>query len=78
MKWLRFSPSKTVRSVLERFRGDDSGAVAILFGIAALPVMLGVGAAIDYSSVVQTQSKLQAAADAGVLSAAQNSCVLHL
>ncbi len=73
MKWLRFSPSKTVRSVLERFRGDDSGAVAILFGIAALPVMLGVGAAIDYSSVVQTQSKLQAAADAGALAAAQNS-----
>lgn len=46
-----------------------SGAVALIFGLAALPLALFVGAALDYSRAADTKNFLAAAADAAVLSA---------
>lgn len=50
--------------LLDRFRGDRSGNIAVIFALAILPILSAVGCAIDYSRAVQLRSKLQAAIDA--------------
>jgi Flp pilus assembly protein TadG len=52
-----------------RFAADQGGAVAIMFAFALLPLMLAVGAGVDYSRVSQAQADLQSAADAAALAA---------
>jgi Flp pilus assembly protein TadG len=49
---------------ISRFRRDSSGNVALIFAVAALPLVSAVGCAIDYNRATQIRSKLQAAADA--------------
>ena len=51
-------------SLLNRFRSDTSGNIAVLFAIASLPIISAVGCAVDYSRATQLRSKLQAAVDA--------------
>ena len=51
------------------FIRQDKGGVAVMFAIAAVPLILAAGAAIDYSRVVATKGKVEAAADAAVLAA---------
>lgn len=51
-------------SLLNRFRGDKSGNIAVLFALASLPIMTAVGCAVDYSRATQLRSKLQSAIDA--------------
>lgn len=46
---------------------DDRGNVAVLFAVALLPVLLGVGAAIDYGRAHEVRNRLQAALDATAL-----------
>jgi Flp pilus assembly protein TadG len=60
----------TMASILHRFRKQESGVVAILFGIAIIPIMLLVGAAVDYSRLSAAHTAAQAAADAAALAAA--------
>jgi Flp pilus assembly protein TadG len=61
-------------SLLNRFRGDRSGNIAVIFAIAVLPVLYSVGCAVDYSRATQLRSKLQASIDAAsVGSVAKNS-----
>ncbi|WP_349362184.1 pilus assembly protein TadG-related protein [Methylocystis sp. JR02] len=52
------------------FAACQRGTVAILFGLALLPVALLVGGAVDYSAAVTKKSRLQEALDKGVLAAA--------
>jgi Flp pilus assembly protein TadG len=52
------------------FRKNQSGAVALLFAFAAIPILLVAGAAVDVSRSVSAQTKLQTALDAGALAAA--------
>ena len=47
-----------------RFRRNKSANVAVIFAIAAVPVMTFVGSAVDYSRATATRSKLQSAIDA--------------
>ena len=47
-----------------RFRRNKSANVAVIFTIAAVPIMTFVGSAVDYSRATATRSKLQAATDA--------------
>ena len=51
-------------SLLNRFRGNKSGNIAVIFALASLPIMTAVGCAVDYSRANQLRSKLQAAIDA--------------
>ena len=51
-------------SLLNRFRRDRSGNIAMIFSIAVLPVLYSVGCAVDYSRATQLRSKLQASSDA--------------
>lgn len=60
-----------VSSCLHRFRRDERGAVAMMFGVS-LVVLLGiVGVAIDSSRVYNVRSKMSAALDAAALAAAK-------
>src|SRR5437762_5520619 len=47
-----------------RFHRDKSANIAVIFAIAAVPVMTFVGSSVDYSRATAARSKLQAATDA--------------
>ena len=50
--------------LMNRFRGDQRGNIAVLFTLALLPVLSAIGCVVDYSRATQFKSKLQAAIDA--------------
>lgn len=54
-------------ALFRRFNSDQRGAVAMMFGLAALPLVGLAGAAVDYSRAAIEQTKLQRATDAAVL-----------
>jgi Flp pilus assembly protein TadG len=56
-----------VRSSIARFGHADGGNVAVLFGIAILPILGFVGGAIDYSRVNNARTAMQAALDTTAL-----------
>lgn len=51
-----------------RFKADQNGATAILFALAAVPLIGLVGAAVDYSRASMAQSRIQMATDLAALS----------
>ena len=53
------------------FGKDEIGSVALVFGLAILPLLLAVGAAVDYSRAMSLKTKLQSATDAATLAAAK-------
>ncbi len=55
------------------FNRDQRGAVALMFALAAIPLLFALGMAVDHASNVSKQGKLQAALDAGALAAAASS-----
>jgi Flp pilus assembly protein TadG len=50
-----------------RFWNGRGGSVAIIFGLALLPMMMMMGVAVDYSRATVAKSRLQQAVDAAVL-----------
>jgi Flp pilus assembly protein TadG len=50
--------------LIGRFRSDQRGNIAMIFGLALLPLLSAVGCAVDYTRATQLRSKMQAAADA--------------
>jgi Flp pilus assembly protein TadG len=60
--------------LMNRFRRDQRGNIAVIFGIACLPILSAVGCGVDYSEASRMRAKLQSAADAAaVASISQNS-----
>lgn len=57
----------------KRFCQETAGSVAIIFGVMAIPVAMGVGAAVDLIRSNDARAELQWALDAGALAAASNS-----
>jgi Flp pilus assembly protein TadG len=55
---------RALSALLNRFRNDKSGNIAVIFALASLPIMTAVGCAVDYSRATQLRSKLQSAVDA--------------
>ncbi len=51
----------------ERFKTDERGATAVLFGLALVPLMLFAGAAVDYGRATSARTELQVALDATAL-----------
>lgn len=51
----------------KRFHRDHNGNIAIIFALALIPIMVAVGAAIDYSRALSVKTSLTAALDAAVL-----------
>jgi len=50
--------------LINRFRSDRGGNIAVIFGIAVVPLISAVGCAVDYSMATRMKAKLQSAADA--------------
>jgi Flp pilus assembly protein TadG len=61
-----------VRAATSRFAGADQGNIAVLFAIAAIPIISFVGAAIDYTRANAARSAMQAALDSAVLMLAKD------
>src|SRR3984885_10053742 len=61
-----------VRTLAGEFGSARRGNSAIIFGIAALPIISAVGCVIDYSFASMIKTKLQAAADAATLATVSN------
>jgi Flp pilus assembly protein TadG len=60
-----------MRKVLNRFLGDRNGNFAIMSSILALPLLLGIGMALDYSTITRTRAELQNSLDSAVLAIAR-------
>ncbi|HEY6833574.1 MAG TPA: TadE/TadG family type IV pilus assembly protein, partial [Pseudolabrys sp.] len=58
---------KKLRHTLTRFAGARGGNVAITFAMATLPLIGGVGAAVDFSRANSVKSAMQAALDSTAL-----------
>ncbi len=52
-----------------RLRKDQSGATALVIGLAIIPLVMAAGAGVDYGNWVAVNSRLQAATDAAALAA---------
>jgi len=57
------------RRKLQEFAQEARGNVALLFGIALIPVLLGVGVAVDYGRALIVRERLQEAIDSAGLAA---------
>ncbi len=57
-------------SSFRSFLKDSSANVTMIFGLSALPLMLAVGIAVDYSNMLDAKTKLQTAVDSAALAAA--------
>src|SRR5262249_56885329 len=55
-----------------RFAQDSSGSVAMVFSLALIPIMVAVGAAIDYSRANSVKAVLQATLDSALLAGAKD------
>ena len=55
-----------------RFIRCDRASFAPFFAIALLPMLVGFGGAVDYTRMVATRARIQAAADAAALAAAKD------
>jgi Flp pilus assembly protein TadG len=58
-----------IKQYLSRFRRDKRGNVAIIFTVAAIPLISAIGCAVDYSLATRMKAKLQSAADAASIAA---------
>lgn len=58
---------KITRSGLGGFARDRRGNVAILFGLAIIPIVLAVGVAVDYGRALMVRERMADAADASAL-----------
>jgi Flp pilus assembly protein TadG len=61
------------KSLLRRFARERSGAVALTIGIAAVPIMLAAGVALDFVHASAVKTRLQTSLDAAALAAASSS-----
>jgi Flp pilus assembly protein TadG len=61
-----------VRTAAGRFARADQGNIAVLFAIAAVPIISFVGAAIDYTRANSARSSMQAALDSTALMVAKD------
>jgi Flp pilus assembly protein TadG len=61
------SKIRNLGSTLDRFSRNDRGNVAVLFGIAIIPIMAAVGAAVDYTHANSIRTAMQSALDSTAL-----------
>jgi Flp pilus assembly protein TadG len=64
--------SRRIRAAARRFVGASEGNIAILFGIAVIPIISFVGAAVDYTRANSARSAMQAALDSTALMLAKD------
>ncbi|NNE24687.1 MAG: VWA domain-containing protein [Rhizobiales bacterium] len=65
--------TSTLKQQARRFWRETAGSAAIIFGVMAVPVTMGIGAAVDLIRSNDARAELQRALDAGTLAAASSS-----
>ncbi len=65
-------PGQALLSSWRRMRAERSGAVALIFALALIPIFLVLGVTVDYSRATAAKSALQNASDAAALAAGAN------
>ena len=63
------APAMRMAPLLQRLRRDQSGNVAMLFGLLVIPLVAMIGLAVDFGRVYSVTSHTQAALDAAALAA---------
>src|ERR1700726_4191880 len=63
------SSMRSFLSLMNRFRKDQRGNLAVIFAVATDPLISAIGVAIDYSEATRIKAKLQSAADAAAVAA---------
>ena len=63
---------------LKSFIRDERGNLAVIFAVAALPLLAAVGCAVDYSIATRVKAKLQSAADAAAVGAVAQGAPAYL
>ncbi len=58
------------KKIWGRFKTDERGNIAIMFGAAVTPMVMFVGGAIDFGQAYTIKGQIQRASDAAVLAAA--------
>ncbi len=58
-----------MKKLLNKFSRNESGNIAIIFGLAIVPFMIVAGSAVDYGRAVVAKHRLQWAIDSAVLAA---------
>ena len=61
--------SEGAKALLNRFSGDQSGNVAMIFGLTSMVVVALVGGAVDYGRWLSARNQTQAAIDSALLAA---------
>ncbi len=61
--------------IIVAYGRENRGNVALMFGLAAIPIILAVGAAVDYSFANRAKTELDQIADAASLSAVSQSAL---
>ena len=61
--------------IIVAYGRENSGNVALIFGLATIPIILAVGAAVDYSFANRAKTELDQIADAASLSAVSQSAL---
>src|ERR1700760_1422280 len=64
-----FGLASRIITLLLRFRGEERGNIAVTFTLALIPILSGVGYAIDYSATMRIKVKMQSAADVASVAA---------
>lgn len=58
---------RSFSGLMNRFRRDQRGNIAVIFAIACIPLISAIGCAIDYSEAMRIKAKMQSAADAAAV-----------
>jgi Flp pilus assembly protein TadG len=61
---------------LREFHDSENGATAVIFGLALLPLMIALGAAIDYTRAANVRASMQRGVDAAAIVVARDSASL--
>jgi Flp pilus assembly protein TadG len=65
-----------LRNHIRNFAAARHGSIAVIFGLAAIPIMTAVGAAVDFSRGGATKAAMQGAADSAALQLVQDAGTL--
>jgi Flp pilus assembly protein TadG len=65
------------QSLIQRFRSNERGNIALLFGLSLVPVVGAAGVAVDYSAASNMRTSMQSEVDATALEAARAAVDIH-
>lgn len=71
-KGLAMGVFSNIWALLQRFRRNQRGDIAIMLGLMAIPLLLAAGIALDYANYTRIRHQVQSAVDGAALAAARS------